>query len=274
MIRRFNNWKKRAGGLLVGAAVLAFVSIGVERAAAFRGGGGFHGGGGGFHGGGFGGFHGGGGFGGFHGGGSRFGDGGFSDHSADAGFGRGGFGSVHNAGSYSDHADTYQQSHPEYQHNANQFQQTHPEGAQNASQLQQNRTNEANNLQSRGTTCRIIVRTRRTICITIAKIPSTTITAVGVDTTRAPGSVRALPSARRWRCCRLRSQQSRSLGTHTTMPTESITRRRAASTRWCLRRKARSLQPHHLRAPRSMSAPRPISTVAARSTPPYRPAIR
>ena len=73
--------------------------IGVEGAAAFRGGfGGFRGGGfGGFHGGGFGGFHGGGfhgfggggfHFGGFGSGGSRFGDGGFADRSTDAGFGR------------------------------------------------------------------------------------------------------------------------------------------------------------------------------------------
>ena len=113
----------------------------LRRAAAFRGGfGGFRGGGfGGFRGGGFGGFHGGISavedfhFGGFGGGGSRFGDGGLFDRSSDAGFGRGGWGSIHNAGTFTDRADTFQQSHPEFQHNA--------------SQLQQNRFNEANTLQ-------------------------------------------------------------------------------------------------------------------------------
>ncbi|MGA8194976.1 MAG: hypothetical protein WB902_16545, partial [Acetobacteraceae bacterium] len=98
------------GMLLAGSAMAVCLTIGVDRAAAFRGGfGGFHGGG----------FH----SGGFHGGGSRFGDGGFSDRSSDAGFGRGGFGSVHNASAFTDHADTYRQSHPEVQHNAGQFQQ-------------------------------------------------------------------------------------------------------------------------------------------------------
>jgi hypothetical protein len=52
------------------------------------------------------------------------------------------------SGRRGDHADTYQQSHPEYQHNASQFQQMHPGDAQSASQLQQNRINEENNLQS------------------------------------------------------------------------------------------------------------------------------
>ena len=144
MIRRYTDRRKLTTVLMAGAVVAACAGVGVERAAAFRGG--F----GGFHGGGFGGFHSGG-FGGFHGGGSRFGDGGFSDHSGDAGFGRGGFGSVHNAGSFSDHAETYRQSHPEYQHNASQFQQAHPDARTNASQLQQNRTSEANNLQQNRT---------------------------------------------------------------------------------------------------------------------------
>jgi hypothetical protein len=65
------------------------------------------------------------------------GDGGFFDRSRDAGFGRGGWGSVHNAGAFSDRADRYQQSHPEFQHNAGQFQQGHPEYQHNANQFQQ-----------------------------------------------------------------------------------------------------------------------------------------
>ena len=108
--------------LLAGAAIAVCISVGVERAAAFRGGGfgGFHGGGfGGFHGGGFGGFHGGSASAastvvalgwrrfptsaaGFRGGAARFGDGGLSDRGGDAGFGRGGFGSIHNASTFSD----------------------------------------------------------------------------------------------------------------------------------------------------------------------------
>jgi hypothetical protein len=120
--------------LLAGSAVAVCLTIGADRALAFRGGfGGFRGGGfEGFHG-----FGGGGGFGGFRGGGSRFGDGGFFDPSTDAGFGRGGWGSVHNAGAFSDRADRYQQSHPDIQHNAGQFQQSRPEYQHNASQFQQ-----------------------------------------------------------------------------------------------------------------------------------------
>jgi hypothetical protein len=133
MTRWFSDRNKFAGKLLAGTAMAVCLAVGVEHAAAFGGGfGGFHGGFGGFHGGGFGGFHGGG-FGGFHAGGSRFGDGGFSDRSSDAGFGRGGYGSVHNASSFTDHADTYQQSHPEAQHNAGQFQQAHPDDKATAS---------------------------------------------------------------------------------------------------------------------------------------------
>ena len=151
--------------LLAGVGDGGMPGDGADRAAAFRGGfgggGGFHGGGfGGFHGGGFGGFHGGGfggfhgfggRFGGFHGGGwggaSRFGDGGSFDRSGDAGFGGGGWGSVHNASSFSDHADSFQQSHPQFHQNTSQFQEAHPEARQNASQYQQNRFNEANSLQ-------------------------------------------------------------------------------------------------------------------------------
>src|SRR5271166_5202828 len=153
MTREISDRKKLGGILVAGVALAVCLAIGVDRAVAFRGGfGGFHGGGfGGFHGGGFGGFHAGGfgGFhggllGGFHGGGARFGDGGFADRSGDAGFGRGGFGSVHNASDFSDHADAFQQSHPEFQHNASQLPQNRPN---EANTLQQNRTNEANNLQ-------------------------------------------------------------------------------------------------------------------------------
>ena len=59
---------------------------------------------------------------------------------------------MHNASSFSDRADTYKQSHPEYQHtdyqhNAGDFQQSHPDASENASQVQQNRFNEANTLQ-------------------------------------------------------------------------------------------------------------------------------
>jgi hypothetical protein len=97
MFKRVLYQEKQAGVLLASTALALCLVIGVERAAAFRGGfGGFHGGFGGFHGGGFGrsggfgGFHGGGfHFGGLGGGGSRFGDGGFADRSVDAGFGRG-----------------------------------------------------------------------------------------------------------------------------------------------------------------------------------------
>ena len=103
MARGISDRNKLGGMLLAGLAAAVCLTIGVDRAAAFRGGfGGFHSGG--FHGGGFGGFH----SSGFHGGGSRFGDGGFSDRSSDAGFGRGGFGSVHNASAFTDHADTSQ----------------------------------------------------------------------------------------------------------------------------------------------------------------------
>jgi outer membrane protein assembly factor BamB len=166
MTGQFTNTKRLAGMVLAGTALAACLAIGVERAAAFRGGGfgGFHGGGfGGFRGGGFGGFHGGGfggfrggGFGGFHGGGfggfhdgsfaggGRFGDGGFVDRGGDAGFGRGGWGSVHNAGTFSDRADTFDQSHPEFHQNATQFQQNR---FNEANQLQTNRTTEANYLQ-------------------------------------------------------------------------------------------------------------------------------
>ncbi len=75
MFKRVLYREKQAGVLLASAALAACLVIGVERAAAFRGGfGGFHGGGG------FGGFRGGGShFGGARGGGSRFGDGGFGD---------------------------------------------------------------------------------------------------------------------------------------------------------------------------------------------------
>src|SRR3984957_2678275 len=73
MSMRFRSRNKLAGMALASAALTVCLAVGVDRAAAFRGGfGGFHGGGGGgfhgggFHGGGFGGFHGGG-FGGFHG---------------------------------------------------------------------------------------------------------------------------------------------------------------------------------------------------------------
>ena len=49
MTTRFSNRNGLAGALLAGAAIVACVSLVVERAAAFRGGfGGFHGGGG-FH---------------------------------------------------------------------------------------------------------------------------------------------------------------------------------------------------------------------------------
>ena len=61
MTRRFSDRNKFAGRLLAGTAMAVCLAVGVEHAAAFRGGfGGFHGGFGGFHGGGFGGFHGGG----------------------------------------------------------------------------------------------------------------------------------------------------------------------------------------------------------------------
>src|SRR5215472_4533779 len=124
-------------GLLVTAAVATCLAFGIEHAAAFRGGfGGFRGGG--FHPGGF-------------SGGPRFGDGGGFDRSTDAGFGRGGWGSVHNAGSFSDHADSFQQSHPEAEHNASQFQQSHPDDRQSVSQVQQNRTSEASTLQQNRT---------------------------------------------------------------------------------------------------------------------------
>jgi hypothetical protein len=129
------------------SATLAGVAVGVEGAAAFRGGfGGF----GGFHGfggdrfGGFGGFRG---FSGFHSesfGGSRFGDGGFFDRSTDAGFGRGGWGSIHNASSFSDRAGTWDQDHPEWHQNAEQLQQNR---FTEANQLQQNRFNDARYLQ-------------------------------------------------------------------------------------------------------------------------------
>ena len=66
MIKRVSSRKQLIGALLASAAVAVGLTIGVERAVAFRGGfGGFHGGFGGFRGGGFGGggFH----YGGFHG---------------------------------------------------------------------------------------------------------------------------------------------------------------------------------------------------------------
>src|SRR5277367_5230996 len=96
MFKKLSYRKKLGGALLASVAVTACLTIGADRAAAFRGGG-FHGGGfggggfhgGGFGGGGFGGFHAGGfGGGGFHGGfgsgASRFGDGGSFDRSTDA----------------------------------------------------------------------------------------------------------------------------------------------------------------------------------------------
>ena len=119
--RQYVKGKKVGGALLAGTAIVACLAIGAEYAGAFgfRGGGGFggfHGGGGGFRGGAFGGFRRG-----SFGGGSRFGDSGFADRSRDAGFGQGGFGSVHSSSNYSDRADSYRQSHPEYQHSASQF---------------------------------------------------------------------------------------------------------------------------------------------------------
>ena len=151
---RMSYGKRLAAALLAGVAVVAGLTVGGQQVAAFRGGfGGFHGGGGfgGFHGGGggFGGFHGGG-FGGFHSGGfaggsSRFGDGGFFDRSSDGGFGRGGWGSVHSAGTFSDRADTFQQSHGEFSSDAGARQQNR---FNEANTLQSNRYNAANSLQS------------------------------------------------------------------------------------------------------------------------------
>jgi hypothetical protein len=126
MTKQLSHRNKLTVTLLVSAAATVCLVGGIERARAFRGG---------FHGGSFG------------GGTSRFGDGGRFDRSTDAGFGRGGYGSIHSASSFSNHADTFRQSHPEYQHDAGQFEQSHPNTAQNARQLQQNRTNEANTLQ-------------------------------------------------------------------------------------------------------------------------------
>ncbi|HEY7580351.1 MAG TPA: hypothetical protein VH855_22405, partial [Acetobacteraceae bacterium] len=116
MSKQQPNRKNFTVALLAGAAALCLAS-GIEQAGAFRGG--F----GGFRGGGFGGFRGGGGYhpDSFASGGSRFGDRGGFDRSTDAGFGRGGFGNVHSAGNFSDHADSFQQTHPEYQHNASDF---------------------------------------------------------------------------------------------------------------------------------------------------------
>ena len=75
------------------------------------------------------------------GGASLFGDGGSFDRGGDAGFGGGGLGSVHNASSFSDHADSFQQSHPQFQQNTSQFQETHPDSnkRQNVQPGQQNR---------------------------------------------------------------------------------------------------------------------------------------
>ena len=114
--------KRHLGWLLTGSALACSLYIGVEDANAFFRGG-FRGGG----------------FGGFGGGGSRFGDGGFFDRSRDAGFGRGGFGNVHAASHFSDRADTYHDSHPEYQHNTGQPQPTHSEDHQSPSQSQSSR---------------------------------------------------------------------------------------------------------------------------------------
>src|ERR1700756_2598862 len=131
MIKQFASRNRLFAALLAGTAIAACIAIGAEQVGAF----GFRGGGfGGFHGrGGFGGFHGGGEFhgGGLAGGGPRLGDSSFADRSHDAGFGQGGFGNVHSASNFSDHADTYRQSHPEYQHNASQFRESHPEAKQN-----------------------------------------------------------------------------------------------------------------------------------------------
>ena len=108
--------------LLAGTVLATSAYLGSERADAF--------------------FRGGGGFGirGFHGGGSRFGDGGFFDRSRDAGFGRGGFGNVHSASSFSDHADTYRQSHPEYQRPPSQSEQARPDDRPSTSQTSQVQT--------------------------------------------------------------------------------------------------------------------------------------
>src|SRR5262249_32654127 len=129
MTKPFASRIKLVGVLLTGAVVATCLLLRAGPADAFRG----------FHMGGFGGFN----RGGF--GGARFGDGGLFDRSGDAGFGGGGFGSVHNANAFSDRADTFQQSHPEFQHNASQFQQNR---STEANQLQQNRYNEANQLQA------------------------------------------------------------------------------------------------------------------------------
>src|SRR5208283_4478079 len=140
MITRLSHGRKLSGLLLASTAVAMCLVVGGDRAAA-RFGGGF----GGFHGGGFGGGFGHSTFGGsthwgeYSGGAPRFGDGGFFDRGGDAGFGRGGWGSVHNAGTLSDRADSFQQSHPEAA-------QSHPTVQQNASQIQQNRFNEADTL--------------------------------------------------------------------------------------------------------------------------------
>ena len=149
MIRRIKGAKKLVGVLLAGVAVAGWLFTEVDPAKAFRGGG-F--GGGAFRGGGFGGFHGGfsgGGFRGFHGGftggGARFGDGGFFDRGSDAGFGRGGWGSIRNAGTFSDRADAFTQSHPEWHQNATQFRQNR---FNEVNTLQSNRFNEANTLQT------------------------------------------------------------------------------------------------------------------------------
>ncbi|MGH7154122.1 MAG: hypothetical protein ACREF3_09335, partial [Acetobacteraceae bacterium] len=146
MSKQSFHYGRTGFALLIFTAVAVCLAVSADHAVAFRGG--F---GGGFHGGGFSGFHGGGGFsgfshnGGFHGGTPRFGDGGYFDRSSDAGFGRGGFGSIHNSSTFTNRADTFQQSHPEFQHSAGQLQQNR---TNEANTLQQNRTNEANTLQS------------------------------------------------------------------------------------------------------------------------------
>lgn len=128
------------------ASVAAVLLVEAGSAIAFRGGG-FRGGG--FRGGDFGGFHGAD-FGGFHGGfgdsdARRFGDGGLFDHVSDTGFGRGGWGSIHNASAFSDRADSFAQSHPEWRQNATQFQSNR---FTEANQLQSNRISEVNNIQT------------------------------------------------------------------------------------------------------------------------------
>ena len=202
--------------LLASAALAACLVIGVEGAAAFRGGfGGFRGGGfGGFHGGGFGGFHGGG----FHG----FGGGGGSTSAALEAEVRDlvmedlqtaapmpVLAVAASAVSITPATSLIMpmrsnRAHPEYQHNASQFQQTHPDDRQDAQQLQQNRSTEANDLQqtapTKPTRCSRTATTMRATCRSIAPTPGTTTTVTGAAITRALGSAPVSRSARRSPC--------------------------------------------------------------------------